>query len=458
MRLVIVGGGISGLSLAYYLLERAPSLDILVFESEKKPGGKIWTDRAEGFLCEGGVNGFLDNRPKTLELAAKLGLSPLRSSESARKRYIYSEGKLHMLPESPVSFFLSNLLSLYGRLRLIGEITVPKGGGDDETLADFARRRLGKEAFEKLIDPMASGIYAGDPEKMSLKSCFPRIYDLESKYSSLVRALLRLKGEAKKAGKRVGAGPGGVLTSFYDGMEVFIGALKVFLGDRLRTESRVISIDTKGGIYEVFLSDNSRVEAEAVVIAIPAHATSEIVKDFNKKLSSITGEIPYPPVSVVCFGYTRNKIGKALDGFGFLVPKRENRKILGTLWDSSIFPNRAPEGHVLLRSMVGGARAAEVALQSADGLASTVMDELERIMGIRTQPDFIKVYVHEKGIPQYVVGHGRRLEMIDSIIYSQKGFYVTGNSYRGIGVNDCIENSYKLAEKIIHDYKFRTTY
>ena len=453
MRLVIAGGGISGLSLAYYLTEREPSLDIIVLESEKKPGGKIWTDRAEGFLCEGGVNGFLDNRPRTLDLAAKLGLSPLRSSENARKRYIYSKGKLHMLPESPVSFFLSNLLSPYGRLRIIGEIGVPKGGGDDETLADFARRRLGREAFEKLIDPMASGIYAGDPEKMSLKSCFPRIYDLESKYGSLIKALMKLKGEAKKTGKKVGAGPGGILTSFYDGMEVFIGVLKAFLGDRLRTENRVLSIDRKGDIYTVYLSDNSKIEAEAVVIATPAHATSEIVKDFNKKLSSIAGEIPYPPVSVVCFGYARNKIERALDGFGFLVPKRENRKILGTLWDSSIFPNRAPEGHVLLRSMLGGARAAEVALQGADGLASTVMDELERIMGIKAQPDFIKVYVHEKGIPQYVVGHGKRLEMIDAIVDSQKGFYITGNSYRGIGVNDCIENSHKLTERILRDWK-----
>jgi oxygen-dependent protoporphyrinogen oxidase len=135
------------------------------------------------------------------------------------------------------------------------------------------------------------------------------------------------------------------------------------------------------------------------------------------------------------------------------VPKRENRKILGTLWDSSIFPNRAPEGHVLLRSMLGGARAAEAALKDADGLASTVMDELGKIMGVSAEPDFVKVYIHEKGIPQYVVGHGKRLEMIDAIADSQKGFYITGNSYRGISVNDCIENSYKLAERIVHDQK-----
>lgn len=453
MRLLIVGGGISGLSLAYFLLEKDPSLDILVLESEKKAGGKIWTDRVEGFLCEGGVNGFLDNRPRTLELAAKLGLTPVRSNDAARKRFIFSDGKLHMLPESPLSFFTSNLLSLYGRLRIVWEIVVPKGGGDDETLADFARRRLGREAFEKLIDPMASGIYAGDPETMSLKSCFPRIYDLENKYGSLIQGMIKLQKEAKKTGKKVGPGPGGVLTSFYDGMEVFIAALKNFLGERLKTESRVVSIDKKGDTYTVFLSDNSKIEAEGVVIATPAHAASEIVKDFNRTLSLNLGEILYPPVSVACLGYRKDKVGQPLDGFGFLVPKRENRRILGTLWDSSIFPNRAPEGYVLLRSMLGGARAVEVALQDENRLINTVMDETKKIMDIQAQPDFAKVYTHEKGIPQYLLGHGKRLEVIDTIVSSHKGFYITGNSYRGIGVNDCIENSYKLAERILHEKK-----
>ena len=243
MRLVIVGGGISGLSLAYFLLEKKPSLDIVIFESEEKAGGKIWTDKAAGFLCEGGVNGFLDNRPRTLELVSKLALTPLRSSDKARKRYIFSDGKLHLLPESPVSFFSSDLLSIYGRLRILWEIFAPRGGHGDETLAAFAKRRLGKEAYEKLIDPMASGIYAGDPEKMSLKSCFPRIHELEQKYGSLIRAMISLQKEAKKTGKKVGAGPGGVLTSFMDGMGEFINTLSVRLGARLKTDAKVISVD-----------------------------------------------------------------------------------------------------------------------------------------------------------------------------------------------------------------------
>ncbi|MEW6418515.1 MAG: protoporphyrinogen oxidase [Nitrospirota bacterium] len=451
MRLVIIGGGISGLSLAYFLLQQKPSSEIIILESEKRAGGKIWTDKVDGFLCESGVNGFLNNRPRTLELVSRLSLSPLRSNENARKRFIFSDGKLHRLPESPFSFFSSNLLTLAGRLRVIWEIFTPKGSGKDETLAEFARRRLGREAFEKLIDPMASGIYAGDPEKMSLKSCFPVIYNLEQKYGSLIRAMIQLQKEAKKTGKKVGAGPGGVLTSFYDGMETMIDALTGYLGKRVKTGTRAISIDKKGKTYIVFVSDGSNIEAEAVVLATPSYETSEMLRDIDKQLSSTLNEIFYPSISVVCLGYRRDKISHSLDGFGFLIPYKEGRRILGTLWDSSIFPNRVPEGYVLLRSMLGGVRMSELALQDENKTINLVMDELKDIMEITVQPDFAKVYTHKKGIPQYSLGHEKKLETIATICNKFKGFYITGNAYRGIGVNDCIENSYKLAERIVKE-------
>ena len=451
MKLVIIGGGITGLSLAYFLLEKNPSFDIVVLESEKKAGGKIWTDKVNGFLCEGGVNGFLDNRPKTLELVSKLALTPLRSSDNARKRFIFSEGKLHRLPESPGAFFRSNLLSLSGRLRIIGEIFAPKGSGEDETLASFAKRRLGKEAYEKLIDPMASGIYAGDPEKMSLKSCFLKVYNLEQKYGSLIKGMLKLQKEAKKTGKKVGAGPGGVLTSFYDGMGMMIDALSGILGGRLRTGTRAVSVDKQKDNYLVYLSDGSHLDAEAVVFAAPAFETSGMVKGIDKNLSSVLSEIPYPAVSVVCFGYKRERFKHPLDGFGFLIPGREGRKILGTLWDSSVFPNRAPEGYVLLRSMLGGVKMSDLALQDENRLADVVMAELRDIMGITTQPDFVKVYTHKQGIPQYPLGHQQRLATIDKMTSNFKRLYITGNAYRGIGVNDCIENSYTLAERIVQE-------
>jgi protoporphyrinogen/coproporphyrinogen III oxidase len=449
MKLIIIGGGISGLSLAYFLLEKKPSLDITIIEAERKAGGKIWTDRTGGFLCEGGVNGFLDNRPKTLELASKLTLSPLRSNDNSRKRYIFSDGKLNLLPDSPPAFFMSNLLSLPGRLRIVGEMFVPKWKGGDETLAHFARRRLGKEAFEKLIDPMASGIFAGDPEKMSLKSCFPKVYNLEQTHGGLIKGMLRLQKEAKKTGKKVGAGPGGVLTSFYDGMGAFINAHTAFLGERLKTGIKAQAIDKIGNAYIVHLSDGTSLEANSVVCASPAFATAEMLKGLDKDLSSTLNEIYYPSVSVVCFGYRREKLGRSPDGFGFLVPFREGRKILGTLWDSSVFPNRAPEGHVLLRTMLGGARRSELAESGDEKLMDLVRGELKDIMEINAAPDFAKVYTHPKGIPQYFLGHESKLRVIDDIVNRFKGLYLTGNAYRGIGVNDCIENSAKLAERIV---------
>ena len=449
-RIVIAGGGISGLSLAFTLLEYEPAADIVVFESEKRPGGKIWTEKVNGFLCEGGVNGFLDNRPKTLELASKLLINPLRSSDAARKRYVFSDGKLNLLPESPISFLTSDLLSLYGRLRVMYEFFAPRGGSDDETLADFARRRLGKEAYEKLIDPMASGIYAGNSESLSLKSCFPKIFNLEEKYGSLIKGMIKLQREAKKSGnQKIGAGPGGTLTSFHNGMGMMVDSLKSSLKERLRAGSKVVSVERKNKGYAVHLSDGMVVETEILVIASPAYSASEILKNLDRRLSSALSEIPYPSVAVVCFGYRKERIANKLDGFGFLIPYKERRKILGSLWDSSIFPGRAPEGYVLLRSMVGGSRSSELAMQDDGRLIDIVSEELKDIMDIKVQPDFVKIYRHEKAIPQYNIGHDRKLKAVDEMLLKYKNLYLTGNAYRGIGVNDCIENSYKLAETII---------
>ena len=449
-RIVIIGGGISGLSLAYFVLEKDPAADIVVFESEKRLGGKIWTDRSEGFLCEGGVNGFLDNRPMTLELASKIGIKPLRSNDASRKRFIFSDNRLQRLPESPPTFFTSGLLSLLGRLRVMAEVIIRGNPPEEETLAAFAKRRLGREAYEKLIDPMASGIYAGNPETLSLRACFPKVYDLEKNYGGLVRGMIALQRAKKKAGsdEKVGAGPGGTLTSFHNGMGEVVDALRTVLGDRVRTGFKAVSIDKKGRGYQVFFSDGSGIEAGKVIIASPAYAASEILKALDGHLSNIVASIPYPSLSVVCLGYRKEKIKASLDGFGFLVPSAEKRKILGTLWDSSIFPNRAPEGHVLLRSMVGGARASSLALENDSRLLKLVEKEMLDIMGIRSDPDFVRIYRHEMAIPQYTVGHLGRLEEIDSILSKFTNLYLTGNAYRGVSVNDCVENSYKLAGRI----------
>ncbi len=450
-RIAIVGGGVSGLSLAYFILSRDPSADVVVFESEQRLGGKIWTDRSEGFLCEGGVNGFLDNRPKTLALSSMVKLSPLRSHDASRKRFIFSDRKLQGLPESPAAFLLSGLLSIPGRLRVMAEPFIKGDPREEETLASFARRRLGREAYEKLIDPMASGIYAGNPETLSLRACFSKVYDLEKNYGGLIRGMIGLQRAKKKAGssETVGAGPGGVLTSFYNGMAEMVDALRTVLGERVRTGFKAVSVDRTGAGYHLHFADGSSIEAGSVILAAPAYAAAEILKAADARLSRVISGISYPSLSVVCFGYRREKVQASLDGFGFLVPSREKRQILGTLWDSSIFPNRAPEGYVLLRSMVGGARASLLARESDPKIIASVRSEMADIMGITEAPDFVRIYRHEMAIPQYTVGHLDRMKEIDSLLSKYPGLLVTGNAYRGIGVNDCIENSWKLAEKLV---------
>ena len=453
MSLTVVGGGISGLSLAYLLSRQIPELEITVLEAEKRPGGKIWTDRADGFLCESGVNGFLDNKPTTLEFIKTLSLKPLRSNDAARKRYIYRAGRLHRLPESPQAFFLSGLLTPCGKGRILYELLAPRGKDEDESLASFAIRRLGKEVYEYFIDPMASGIYAGNAEELSLKSCFPRIYELERQYGSLIRALVKLQKEAKKTGKKVGPSPGGVLTSFYDGMETVIGALKESLGKRVVTSKRVVGIEKNNGYYRAYTDDGQSFESEAVVLACPAYEAARIVSELDRDASELMKKIPYPPVSVVCLGFRHEDIDFDINGFGFLVPSVEERRILGTLWDSSIFPNRAPQGYVLFRTMLGGARNPDMALQKEEALIDTVLSELKDIMGVDVQPEFSRVYVHEKAIPQYRVGHSSLVEELRSRLEKKfRGLFLTGNAYGGIGFNDCIYNSYKLSETILNHF------
>ena len=458
-KIAIVGGGISGLTTAYLLTRDKPDLEVTVFEADSRPGGKIWSEQANGFLCEKGANGFLDSKPKTLELCKSLGIDPVRSNENAKKRFIFSGGKLKALPESPVSFIKSDLLTWGGKLRLLLELKAPKGP-PDETVADFIIRRLGSEALEKLIDPMVSGIYAGDPYNMSIKNCFPRIKELELEYGSLIKALIKLKKAKKKESKlrtpdsglqtqeKVSAAPGGTLTSFYNGAQTITDTLAERLADNLKLGFSVHGITEDNGSYKLYTSEDI-VDADIVVFASPAYASSEILKDFDEELSKALSDIPYPHVSVVCFGYEKEKVKHPLNGFGFLIPHMEGRKILGSLWDSSIFPNRASEGHVLLRTMIGGAQSPEIAMLDNNKLIDVVFNELKPILGLKTDPDMVRIYRWEKAIPQYTLEHNNILKSIHERLKQYPGLYLTGNSYRGIGINDCVENSYNLTDEIL---------
>ena len=453
MKISIVGAGISGLATAQAVLNRKPDAEITIFEADQRIGGKVWTETSpDGYLCEGGVNGFLDKIPRTLELCSETGLSPLPADVSAQKRYVYSRGELHKLPEKPPEFLKSRLLSVRGRLRVIYETVAGGTNNPDETLAEFGTRRLGSEAFDKLIDPMASGVFAGDATRLSLKSCFPRIHEVETEYGSLIRGLIKLQIKAKREGKKKtpGPGPGGRLTSFDKGMSALTDSLAEQLGSRIRIASPVTDINRSGNRYLLQLGSGEEVESNALILAAPAYAQAGMLKSLDPALSTLLDEIPYPALSVVCFGYRKQRVGQVLDGFGFLVPSKEQRAVLGTIVDSNVFPGRAPEDSILLRSMVGGARTPEYALLPDEKLISRVRSDLQDILGLGAEPDFIRIFRHEKAIPQYVIGHAARLEAIEDRMQHHPGLVLTGNAFKGVSLNDCVVNAHKTAQSLIH--------
>ncbi|HTP64778.1 MAG TPA: protoporphyrinogen oxidase [Geobacteraceae bacterium] len=458
---IVVGGGISGLATAYLLRERARAngveLDVTLLEKETRVGGKIWSIRDEGYLCEWGPNGFLDGKPQTLELCRQLGASDqlLRSSNSARRRFIYADGVLHQLPEDGKAFLKSKLLSWPGKLRLAMEPFSSKAPQDvDETLAAFARRRLGQEALTRLIGPMVSGIFAGDPETMSLSACFPRIAELESEYGGLIMAMLKLAKQKKKekaAGKAVSGagGPGGVLTSFRDGLQTLTDVLAHRLGKEVVSGQSVTRVVKGTGSPYRVVTESCELDADLVILATPADVSSEIVQELDTFINHVLKTIPYASMTVACFGYERNKIRFDMNGFGYLIPREEKMNTLGTLWDSSIFANRAPGGRVLLRSMLGGACFPKYINLSDGEVVDRVQADLQRIMGIKAPPSFVKVFRHEKAIPQYTVGHNERLSNLEVKLKEYPGLYLTGNAYRGIGLNDCVAAADKCAKEAV---------
>ncbi|MDK9716400.1 MAG: protoporphyrinogen oxidase [Trichlorobacter sp.] len=459
-KVLVIGGGISGLSTAWLLDKRAReagmSIDLCLLEQEQQPGGKIKSVHEEGFLCEWGPNGFLDSKPQTLELCAALGITERlhRSNDNARKRYIFTGGELHRLPENGPSFLRSRLLSWPGKLRLLGEPFAANPPGNDESLAAFGRRRLGAEALQKLIAPMASGIFAGDPETMSLISCFPRIAELEREYGGLFVAMLALakkKKQERKEGKisSSAAGPGGTLTSFKEGIQFLTDTLAAQLGERVRTGVAVASVARVGDGWEVRTTGGETLQADLVISAAPAFAAADVLEGVDADLVAILRQIPYSTLNVVCCGFKTEGLGHPLDGFGYLVPKEEGRTVLGTLWDSSMFEERAPGGMALLRSMAGGACRPElIALPEAD-LLQRVRDDLQAAMGITQVPCFSRIIRHQQAIPQYTVGHGKRLEAIEGRLATLPGLLLTGNAFKGVGLNDCVAASQATVDKAL---------
>ncbi len=453
-RVVIIGGGMSGLSLAYYLKEFRPDYEVVVLEKETTPGGKAHTKRLHGFTIECGVNGVLDNKPSTLGLARGLGVEILPSNENSKRRFVVKDGALVELPDTPKKFLKSPLLSISGKLRVAYEPFVPKySGKGDESLASFAKRRLGPEAYKYLIDPMATGIYAGDPERLSLKSCFPRVHELEETYGSLIRAMIQLARQAKRerSGKKVGAGPGGNLVSFKNGMGELVGALEERLKAQgmLRCGIEVLGVECLDRYkFKVICQNGQDIECSHVVLACPAKDASRILRHALSDIAQMCNSFDYPPIGVVAFGIRPKDVSLDLRGFGFLAPGCEHRSILGTLWDSSIFENRAPEGWALLRTLLGGARRRDIKYKSDKELVDITYRELKDLVGLNRAPEFVMVHRWPRAIPQYTLGHEERVEAIQKGLRQYPGLMIRCNWIGGVSLNDCIQNSKELAHAL----------
>ena len=461
-RIVVAGGGVTGLSIAHAIRQRDPQADVVVVEGNARPGGNVKTEMVDGYLCEWGADGFLDNAPDTLRVVREVGLEDrlLPSRDTARRRFIYSNGTLHEVPVSSLAFLRSGLLSPAGRARILWEPFARRRPEGDETIHDFAARRIGEQAASVMIDSMVSGIFAGDATALSLRACFPKMWQMEADHGGLFRALIATRKRRRKE-DAVGA-PAGHLTSFIGGMTELIEGLARSLGTAVHVSTPVTGLQ-RGQLQQSFraaaeptgytvVTARGPIEADAVVLTGPSSEAAALVRPFDSTLASLLDGISTAPLAVLCLGFDEAAVARdrgPLNGFGFLVPRRERIRMLGALWESAIYPHRAPDGKALMRVMIGGARDPGVIALDDDALLRVVRQELEQTMGLRVAPEFVRIVRHSRGIPQYTVGHVARLQRIDALLQPYPGLFLAGNSYRGVSINSCIAESGTIADRVL---------
>lgn len=463
---VIVGGGISGLSAAWYLQNQAQAqgieLNCTVLEATNRWGGKIQTEQIDGFarqpfVIEGGPDSFLTQKPWALQLARALGLEDrlLGTNDHARHVYVLNKGKPVLLPDGvllivPTKFMpfaVSPLISPLGKLRMGLDWFIPPKTDDlDETLADFVRRRLGNEALDKIAEPLMSGIYNAEADRQSILATFPRFRQLEKEHGSLIRGMLasrRKQPSAASTNHQIST-----FMSLRDGTQELITALLSKLTGDLRANCRVTQIEpTLSETYTLHLNNSETIDADAVIFTTPAFITSELLRpiapDAAKKLASIR----YVSTGTISLAFHHSDVQRPLNGFGLVIPQSEQRPINAITLSSTKFDHRAPEGFVLLRVFFGGSRSPESMALDDDELLHVVRQELRAILGIEAVPLFHRIYRWFNANPQYDLGHLERVAAIEASLLPN--IYVTGSAYRGVGMPDCVYQSQQIAQKVI---------
>lgn len=470
-RLIVIGGGIAGLSAAYYAYKKIPDVHVTLIESDSRWGGKITTDRvpfADGqFIIEGGPDTFLATKPWGVALCKELGLGDRLhgTNQSKKNTYVLNKGRLlplpdglaMMIPSDIPSVLRSHLISWFGKARMGMDFLRPaKPVNGDESLGAFVSRRLGREAYENLIEPLMSGIYAGDGDRLSLASTFPYLRDLETKYGSLARGALQMRKQSN--GKAVQGSRSAFLTPT-TGLAEMVEALVENLKSRntdLRLNTRAVHITQRYMGFEVQLEDGTALESDLLILATPAYVSGSLLASINPQLGSTLQSIPYASTATVSLAYRLADLPRELDGYGYVIPRREGRKALACTWTSTKFPHRAPDGYALIRVFVG--RAGQDIPWDEEELLALAKEELRLTLGVRADALVSRVFMWDKAMPQYNLGHPERLKQIDAALQHHPDLALAGNGYRGIGIPDCIHSGELAVDRILKFVHENTEY
>lgn len=442
---IIIGAGLSGLATAWELQRRG--VQVRVLETRDQVGGVIRTSQRDGFLLDIGPSEMLVKTQAIEDTIDALGLRPrMLVADGGAKRFIVRGGKPVAVPRSPLGGVFSPLFTLPGKLRLLSEFRVPPGADEDESVASFVRRRVGEEFLNYAVAPLVSGIFAGDPEQLSMRHAFPKLWELERQHKGLIRGAMA---------QRNAAGPRYLrkLISFEGGMAALPEAIAGQLGDAVLTGSHLLSVNSvEAGRWRVVWRRGEAVHqavSDLLVLAVPAYKVRALPlpAELQRALAALA-EVVYSPVSTLCLGYRREQVQHPLDGFGMLVPRVEKRRILGTLFLSSLFPGRAPEGHVSLLTFVGGMTAPERAALPPGTITQFVRDELGMLLGVQGEPTVVHHHHWARAIPQYNLGHQRVLDRIDRAENRFAGLAVVANYRGGPGAGDCLAAAHAAAQRL----------
>jgi len=450
-KVIVLGAGISGLTTAYLL--HNDSYDVTVLEKNDKVGGSIETVIENGLLFDRGPNSALETTPLIAQLVEELNLTEqfVYANKKGNKRYILRNNQLHALPISPPAFLKSKLFSGKAKLRLMKEPFVGKSqDGYYQSIAEFVTRRLGQEFLDYAINPFVAGVYAGNPEDLSIKSAFPKLYALEEEYGGLIVGTIRSIRKRKK--RKEQSKQSTKMISFKDGMKVLPEAIANHLGSKVKLNAEVVSIKkTSDGNYGVTYNEGEQsltLLTDIVLSTIPAYTAGELFGHFNDGLKKHLAAVYYPPVLVLYLAYNKDDIGQPLDGFGFLIPSKEEKSFLGAIWNSVIFPNRAEDNKASFTLFIGGSRNPGFIYDDEEELIKTVKREFEELMKIKGEPVHLAKRFWEKAIPQYTIGYVEHENYIDHFEKDNRGIFLSGNYRGGISVGDCIKNAELVLNKI----------